>query len=721
MPLGERGDCGDARYVGVELSFTGLAEPAVDRALSAGFDFVVAPLTSPEYRRKPEDALAPGLLHAPFKRADVMMAPGELNRQVVGKVSPWIAVDAPDAELQRDSEAALAAELAWAGHLSLQACVLPTLDALSANANYARIICQFLEGLSNMALWVTVPLQSAASKAAAQQQPLVAALQELQPMEESYTVDGDSAPPQPSTASCAPHARNASPMAEGGESQAVNGRSDDHDACCNGSSGSSPEWCQLWFQLHALTGYHPRLGILLVVGSELPTASELNLWVGAPVRGLAIDTSSFIRNRKGFPVLPKRHQIFISHFLQMGVQVILTDQRPSAPGEVPREPTPAESMTPAVIAAAAASGVGAGHDLRLEWEYLSYLFRRLPAATTGENAERAYRDLLQSPLQPLQDDLESTTYETFERDGCKYRQYQAAVEAALRDIAQNPAATDSPVVLMVVGAGRGPLIRASILAAASTGHTIRVWAVEKNVNAVVHIEAMIAAEGWGDRVTVVCADMRHWQAPCKADILVSELLGSFGDNELSPECLDGAQRFLRPGGISIPSAYTSQLQPVTASKAWNDVKAYDDLEHFETPFVVKLHRFAALADTQDVFTFVHPNNDIIIDNSRSSHLTFDRTGEPAALCHGLAGYFEARLYGNVHLSIHPPTHTPEMFSWFPIFFPLKEPVQLKAGEKVEAHIWRCIGPTKVWYEWAITSPVTTHIHNTNGRSYHVGL
>lgn len=32
----------------------------------------------------------------------------------------------------------------------------------------------------------------------------------------------------------------------------------------------------------------------------------------------------------------------------------------------------------------------------------------------------------------------------------------------------------------------------------------------------------------------------------------SELLGSFGDNELSPECLDGAQRFLKEGGISIP-------------------------------------------------------------------------------------------------------------------------------------------------------------------------
>ena len=31
----------------------------------------------------------------------------------------------------------------------------------------------------------------------------------------------------------------------------------------------------------------------------------------------------------------------------------------------------------------------------------------------------------------------------------------------------------------------------------------------------------------------------------EADILVSELLGSFGDNELSPECLDGAQKFLK--------------------------------------------------------------------------------------------------------------------------------------------------------------------------------
>lgn len=67
-------------------------------------------------------------------------------------------------------------------------------------------------------------------------------------------------------------------------------------------------------------------------------------------------------------------------------------------------------------------------------------------------------------------------------------------------------------------------------------------------------------------MTIVKADMRTWSAPHQADILVSELLGSFGDNELSPECLDGAQRFLAPGGVSIPRAYTSFLAPITTAK-----------------------------------------------------------------------------------------------------------------------------------------------------------
>lgn len=53
------------------------------------------------------------------------------------------------------------------------------------------------------------------------------------------------------------------------------------------------------------------------------------------------------------------------------------------------------------------------------------------------------------------------------------------------------------------------------------------------------------AKEWGTKVQLIFGDMRAIEVPEKADILVSELLGSFGDNELSPECLDGAMRFLK--------------------------------------------------------------------------------------------------------------------------------------------------------------------------------
>ncbi len=195
---------------------------------------------------------------------------------------------------------------------------------------------------------------------------------------------------------------------------------------------------------------------------------------------------------------------------------------------------------------------------------------------------------------------------------------------------------------MVVGAGRGPLVAASMRAASRAQVPLRVYAVEKNPNAVVHIQDLLRREGWQGSVSIVSADMRHWRAPEPAHVLVSELLGSFGDNELSPECLDGAQRFLAPGerraqaqrpgrplrracrlrgrpawglpegearderrargradvalvwmaagGVSIPCRYTSYLAPLSAHKLWTDVRQYKDREHFETPYVVKLHK-----------------------------------------------------------------------------------------------------------------------------------
>ena len=97
---------------------------------------------------------------------------------------------------------------------------------------------------------------------------------------------------------------------------------------------------------------------------------------------------------------------------------------------------------------------------------------------------------------------------------------------------------------------------AALSAACTVGVPIRVYAVEKNMNAVITLRNRVLTEMWTN-VTVIAGDMRRCVPPEPADILVSELLGSWGDNELSPECLDGAQMFLKHDGVSIPSKYTS--------------------------------------------------------------------------------------------------------------------------------------------------------------------
>jgi hypothetical protein len=60
-----------------------------------------------------------------------------------------------------------------------------------------------------------------------------------------------------------------------------------------------------------------------------------------------------------------------------------------------------------------------------------------------------------------------------------------------------------------------------------------------------------------------------------AHLIVSELLGSFGCNELSPECLDGLFHetdVCGPHTVSIPARYTLHIAPVSSIKLYQAVK-----------------------------------------------------------------------------------------------------------------------------------------------------
>jgi protein arginine N-methyltransferase 5 len=225
-------------------------------------------------------------------------------------------------------------------------------------------------------------------------------------------------------------------------------------------------------------------------------------------------------------------------------------------------------------------------------------------------------------------------------------------------------------------------------------------------------------------VTVISGDMRDFKPDEKADIIVSELLGSFGDNELSPECLDGAQSFLKENGIMIPQSYTSFISPVMCPKLHCDVRPFYDmnkhsLSNYETPYVVYMKNVYEIDRPKALFNFTHPKPNIGANND--CYQTTEFTAQQDCLMHGLAGYFESQLYGGVIMSIHPDTHSEGMFSWFPIYFPIKEPVQIKKGDNIKVHFWRCSNKHNVWYEWSLSSPAPVPVHNINGRSYTIGL
>eukprot|EP01105_Mastigella_eilhardi_P006288 TRINITY_DN17916_c0_g1_i1.p1 TRINITY_DN17916_c0_g1~~TRINITY_DN17916_c0_g1_i1.p1 ORF type:complete len:606 (+),score=151.62 TRINITY_DN17916_c0_g1_i1:51-1868(+) len=441
---------------------------------------------------------------------------------------------------------------------------------------------------------------------------------------------------------------------------------------------------QWWNSLRTQCEEHSNVGCVLEVTADLPSKQQLRRWAGEPVKALLVPTSIFMHSKKGNPMLSAAHQQFLLAMFQYDVQVVLTGQ-----------PHHSRGMT-------------------IYRQYLQQLYHQLPPLTDQQQYEQPYWDYLQAPLQPLADNLESQTYETFEKDPVKYKLYEEAIQAAVLD----RVAWKRTLVVMVVGAGRGPLVRATLNVQKSTGQPLRVYAVEKNPNAVVTLCNMKESLGWTN-VTIVDSDMRVWDAPEKADILVSELLGSFGDNELSPECLDGAQKFLADDGISIPYSYTSYLAPVSSERLHNEVKVHGSVANFETPYIVKLHNVYGIGEPQPCFTFVHPNRAEFRSNERYVRLEF--TAPAATVIHGFAGYFQAMLYKEINMSINPATESQGMFSWFPIFLPLRNPVVVPAGSLVEVHLWRRCNKNKVWYEWTLTKPVDTPVHNPNGRSYCIGL
>lgn len=312
-------------------------------------------------------------------------------------------------------------------------------------------------------------------------------------------------------------------------------------------------------------------------------------------------------------------------------------------------------------------------------------------------------------------------------DQAKYIAYQRAIEKALIDMVPEKEKMSKEIVIMIVGAGQGPLVRSALNASTKTNRKIKIIVIEKNPNAMNVLDAMKGAL-WSDKnIELIFGDMRKTEYEGGVDILVSELLGSFGDNELSPECLDGVQHYLKPNGISIPCDSISYLRPIMGKrlnsnivknyeKKWDTTKAHSPLE---VSWQVYFGSVYYIDDAKEAFTFEHPNRNITIDNSRHKALEFSTQIE--CVLTGFAGYFKSKLYKDIEISIHPENHTKAMRSWYGIYFPLLEPVFLEKNDRIEVAFWRKCDEKKVWYEYQLITPKESELINADGKAHPIFL
>lgn len=273
----------------------------------------------------------------------------------------------------------------------------------------------------------------------------------------------------------------------------------------------------------------------------------------------------------------------------------------------------------------------------------------------------SYCDIIIDPLQPLRDNLDPSIYAQFKTDTKKYLQYKKAIRLAL-------SAVDAKHVL-VAGPGRGPLVQIVVETSSA-----QITAVEKNPQCISILEERNTRE-WLDRVEIVHKDAR--QVCGKWDLVVSEMLGSFGCNELSPEVLNGFSSTV------IPESYTSFIRPIYSPMV--------PLQYF-VPFLARFSVFYSMADPMPCWTFRHPSNNSMQQKAVLKFIpVFDE------YINAFEGTFSAVLFLNVTISNQQDT-SDYVSSWFPVIFPV-EKTWLEKEKEYVVEFERKTSTENVWYEW----------------------
>jgi protein arginine N-methyltransferase 1 len=232
---------------------------------------------------------------------------------------------------------------------------------------------------------------------------------------------------------------------------------------------------------------------------------------------------------------------------------------------------------------------------------------------------------------------------------------------------------------VVVDLGTGTGILAFLACEAGARH---VYAIEKTHVADV---AMFLARhhGISDRVTVLHEHSTKVELPERADVLVTETLGSFGlEERLLPSLLDARARLLRVGARVIPQRLVLSMVPVELPEIfekqvgwWGGKRWGFDLSPLRTfaANTVYVHRIDDAAHLASPSPVIDVDLTTIGEPNVSGETTFVATR--GGTVHGFAGWFRATLAPGIELT----NATARATHWAQAFLPLEHPIAIEPG------------------------------------------
>jgi type II protein arginine methyltransferase len=338
----------------------------------------------------------------------------------------------------------------------------------------------------------------------------------------------------------------------------------------------------LWEKIQSELNYLENLSLVLEIKPDLPDESVMQKFATHNLKSIILPLSIFITNKNGYPVLSKLHQDYIKFLFNYKIEVIFYDD-----SDVLINNSMISNSNKKI-----SYDLSTFNKIKDYCLYICHLFKNHREFKNEDYIVFNYLDTFQIPLQPLRDNLQSQTYECFEEDNTKYDYYEMALNKALKNFkekgflnlkneknleTENNSKISRVLTACVLGGGRGPLVRKVVQSALSNNFTLgknfKIYCVEKNRNAFnTLLNLKLKEPEIFGHVNFIFSDMRNFHPVEKLDIVVSELLGSFGDNELSPECLLDVQKYLSEDSIMIPHSYTSFVRPVMCPVVWANVR-----------------------------------------------------------------------------------------------------------------------------------------------------